>query len=188
MAVYDPEVGLQTSLDAGYTRMFFISANGIVSVNINLRTRQVSGYPPAYDYDLSFSSSPVVGNIVCDVSLPEHYPCFLTLFLQIPSFQRENIRPQKVMGWLVSCSLLAWEVWDADCFVCRIWLLRLVLISRLCSSSRGYSLLKPLQREIHIVMTRNCGLPRLNVCHNWLIDNDFKQSDAFRLKLSETLV
>lgn len=108
MAVYDAEVGLQNSFDAGYTRMTFISANGIVSVNVDLRTRQAAGYPPAYDYDLSISSSPAT-DIVCDTSKPGSYPCFVTLLIQIPSFQRENMRYQKLMGWLAS--LLLYTCW-----------------------------------------------------------------------------
>jgi len=103
LAVYDPAIGMQKAFDQGYTRMNLISANGIVNVNIGLRTRQAPDHDPAYDYTLDIASSPAT-DFVCDTSttLIYQYPCRLTLFVQIPNFERTTILIQKEMAWLVS--------------------------------------------------------------------------------------
>lgn len=86
--------------------MNLINANGIVAVNVGLRIRQAPNAAPAYDYDLGISSSPTT-DLVCDTSteLTFQYPCYVSLFIQIPTFERTIIRIQKEMSWTV-CPLL----------------------------------------------------------------------------------
>jgi hypothetical protein len=103
LAVYDPTLGLQKAFETGYTRMNLINAHGIVAVNIGLRLRQGLD-----DYALGLSSSPA-RDLVCDVSSPTtyQYPCHLSLFVQIPNFERVIVRARSVMGWSVSEKLVS---------------------------------------------------------------------------------
>jgi hypothetical protein len=106
IAVYDPKLGLQKAFEAGCTRMNLINANGIVAVNIDLRVRRGVDGISAYDFALGLSSSPA-RDLVCDISSPTtyQYPCHLSLFVQIPNFDRTIISTRKNMGWSVSSRL-----------------------------------------------------------------------------------
>jgi hypothetical protein len=106
IAVYDPTLGLQEAFETGYTRMNLINANGIVAVNIGLQVHQGLDGNSAYDYTLGLSSSPA-RDLVCDTSSATtyKYPCHLSLFVQIPNFDRTIISTMKVMEWLVSSEL-----------------------------------------------------------------------------------
>ncbi|KAL9605738.1 MAG: hypothetical protein Q9179_001085 [Wetmoreana sp. 5 TL-2023] len=99
LAIYDPQLNLTDALEKGYTRMVLIAANGDNAINLGLTYRQAPNYPPAYDYDVSLSSNQNL-DIVCDTS-PGKYiqPCFVTLFIQIPTFDRRVIMQRPVMRW-----------------------------------------------------------------------------------------
>jgi hypothetical protein len=103
IAVYDPTLGMQNAFDLGYTRMNLVNANGIVAVNIGLVLRDMGNGISAYDYSLSLASSPAT-DLVCDTSSPTTYkwPCHMSLFVQIPNFDRTTITTEKAMTWMVS--------------------------------------------------------------------------------------
>lgn len=106
IAVYDPTLGLQEAFETGYTRMNLIDANSIVAINVGLQIRQGLDGNSAYDYTLSLSSSPVL-DLVCDTSSATtyQYPCHVSLFVQIPNFDRTIISSTMAMGWQVSSKL-----------------------------------------------------------------------------------
>jgi hypothetical protein len=101
--VYDPILGMQKAFDLGYTRMSPVNANGIVAVNIGLQARDEGNGISAYDYSLSLISTPAT-DLVCDTSSAETYkwPCPMSLFVQIPNFDRSIITTEKAMSWMVS--------------------------------------------------------------------------------------
>jgi hypothetical protein len=103
IAVYDPILGMQKAFDLGYTRMYLVNANGIVAVNIGLQVRDEGNGISAYDYSLSLISTPAT-DLVCDTSSAETYkwPCHMSLFVQIPNFDRSIITTEKAMTWVVS--------------------------------------------------------------------------------------
>lgn len=82
---------MQEAFDQGYTRMQLVNANGMLSVNVGLVYRQAVGAAPAYDYDLNIS--PVAAqDLICDVSGVSGNPsgpCHVTLWIQIPTFERQ---------------------------------------------------------------------------------------------------
>lgn len=86
--------------------MNLINANGIVAVNIGLQVRQGLDGNSAYDYTLGLSSSPA-RDLVCDTSSATtyQYPCHVSLFVQVPNFDRTIISTKKAMEWLVSSKL-----------------------------------------------------------------------------------
>ncbi|KAL8659517.1 MAG: hypothetical protein Q9202_007086 [Teloschistes flavicans] len=85
LAIYDPQLDLTDALKMGYTR---------------LRYRQAPNQPPAYDYaEVSLSSNQDL-DIVCDTSPGKYvHPCHVTLFIQIPTFERKVIMQSPVMRW-----------------------------------------------------------------------------------------
>lgn len=82
--------------------MNLVNANGILAVNIGLHVRDDGNGITAYDYQLSLVSSPAI-DLVCDMSSPGDYkyPCHLTLFIQIPNFQRTITVTKSAMTWVV---------------------------------------------------------------------------------------
>ncbi len=86
--------------------MKLINANGIVAVNIGLNMRQAPGQAPANDYTIDISPTQD-SDLTCDTSttLSFQYPCYLSLFITIPNFERTITLRQKQMGWLVSSSI-----------------------------------------------------------------------------------
>ncbi|KAM0800056.1 hypothetical protein BDR22DRAFT_259890 [Usnea florida] len=100
MAVYDPNLSLTDALQRGYSRLVLIGANGDSSINLGLQYRQEMGYNPAYDYTLGISTVPNL-NLVCNTASNESYPCHITLFLQMPTFDRTIMLEKPAMGWLV---------------------------------------------------------------------------------------
>jgi hypothetical protein len=103
IAVYDPSLGMQAAFELGFTRMNLVNANGNIAVNIGLVRRNTGNGISAYDYSLSLASSPAT-ELVCDTSSPATYkwPCFMSLFIQVPNFDRITITTQKAMSWMVS--------------------------------------------------------------------------------------
>jgi hypothetical protein len=85
--------------------MNLVSANGIVGVNIGLQVRDGANGISAYDYSLSLVSSPAT-DLVCDESSAEtyKYPCHMSLFVQVPNFERSIITTVKAMTWTASLS------------------------------------------------------------------------------------
>ena len=120
MAVYDPSFGMMDALQRGYSRMVLIGANGDSSINIGLQYRQDMGHTPAYDYSmfphvtcaydkLSLIFSIALGvstvpnmNLVCNTASNDSYPCHITLFLQMPSFDRTIVTENAMISWMVS--------------------------------------------------------------------------------------
>lgn len=102
LSIWDPTLTLQEALEKGYTRLVLINANGMSSITLGLRSRQAIGGAPAYDYQLSVSTTPAQ-DLVCDVSgtigSPSG-PCHITLLLQFPTFERQISRLMPVMGWV----------------------------------------------------------------------------------------
>ncbi|TAQ86447.1 hypothetical protein B7494_g5223 [Chlorociboria aeruginascens] len=96
IAAYDSELGLQNSFDRGYTRMTLVNANGVVALNTGLRLRRSFDGLSAYDYELGVSSAPA-RDMVCDTTsaMTYQYPCHLSLFIQIPNFQRTIFTQEK---------------------------------------------------------------------------------------------
>ena len=69
--------------------MHLIDANGVVAINLGLNYKKPLDKPHAYDYPLSISVIPST-ELQCDVSSEEsnNGNCFLSLFLQFPTFDR----------------------------------------------------------------------------------------------------
>ncbi|KAK4198896.1 hypothetical protein QBC40DRAFT_340947 [Triangularia verruculosa] len=100
IAVYDPTLTVQQALESGYTRMVLINANGMAALNLGLNYREALGKAPAYDYQLSISTVPSM-DLQCDTSDPKGAsgPCFLSLFVQFPSFERQVSQQDVAMKW-----------------------------------------------------------------------------------------
>ncbi|KAI1456514.1 hypothetical protein F4805DRAFT_468035 [Annulohypoxylon moriforme] len=101
IAVYDPTLSLSEALENDYTRPILVNANGMVAVNLGLNYRQVRGRTPAYDYDVSLSTIPAL-DMLCNVgsdSKPATEPCFLSLWLQFPTFERQVSTQGYAMSW-----------------------------------------------------------------------------------------
>ena len=84
--------------------MVLVNANGMVQVNLGLALRQVNGKSPSYDYRLTISSIPAM-NLTRDRSSSgnaDYGPCFISLFLQFPTFGRRTSRLGPGLSWLVS--------------------------------------------------------------------------------------
>ena len=94
---------MQKAFETGFTRMNLVNANGIVSINIDLRRRDGHNGVSAYDYLLGISASPN-RDLLCDTSnsATNQESCHLSLFVQIPTFDRTIITTQKAMDWAVS--------------------------------------------------------------------------------------
>ena len=45
-------------------------------------------------------------NLVCDVNDVKAYPCHITLFIQIPTFDRTIVSQRMSMSWTVSLTLI----------------------------------------------------------------------------------
>lgn len=75
----------------------------MTNINIGLNRREALGHALAYDYQLSFSPIPAAG-IQCDVSSPGGAagPCWASLFLHFPTFERQISTQDVVMDWEVS--------------------------------------------------------------------------------------
>jgi hypothetical protein len=93
---------MQRAFEEGYTRMNLINANGIVAVNIGLNVRQAPDQAPAHDYTTDISPTQA-SDLTCDTStaLSFQYPCYVSLFITIPNFERTITFRQEQMGWLV---------------------------------------------------------------------------------------
>ncbi|KAK3939958.1 hypothetical protein QBC46DRAFT_314542 [Diplogelasinospora grovesii] len=106
IAVHDPTPSLEEALKNGYTRMVLINANGVTAINLGLDYREARGRTPAYDYQLTISPIPS-NTLECDVSAPggASGSCFLSLFLQFPSFERQVSRQDIAMKWQDAASL-----------------------------------------------------------------------------------
>lgn len=105
IAVYDPHLTLEYALKKGYTRMMLINANGIVQINLGLHWRQDIGVPAAYDYDLEVVTIPATKFSECDTSPGSNgieHPCFTSLYIQFPTFQRQISTQVYSAGFLVS--------------------------------------------------------------------------------------
>ncbi|KAK0622619.1 hypothetical protein B0T14DRAFT_150695 [Immersiella caudata] len=87
IAVHDPTLTVEESLQNGYTRMVLINANGVVAINLGLERREALGHAPAYDYQLTISTIPST-TLECETTAT----CFLTLVFQFPSFERQVLR------------------------------------------------------------------------------------------------
>ncbi|KAM7222720.1 hypothetical protein V8F06_001907 [Rhypophila decipiens] len=121
IAVYDPTLTLQQALENGFTRLNLVNANGVAAINLGLSYRdyQYIGKPPAYDYTLSISGIPGT-DLRCDVSSPEKniQHCFLSLFMQFPTFDRLVFTQKVAMSyeellsvagsWFAVSQLLGW--------------------------------------------------------------------------------
>ncbi|KAK4217729.1 hypothetical protein QBC37DRAFT_437796 [Rhypophila decipiens] len=121
IAVYDPTLTLQQALENGFTRLNLVNANGVAAINLGLSYRdyQYIGKPPAYDYTLSISGIPGT-DLRCDVSSPEKNTghCFLSLFMQFPTFDRLVFTQKVAMSyeellsvagsWFAVSQLLGW--------------------------------------------------------------------------------
>lgn len=84
--------------------MVLVNANGMVQVNLGLASRQVIGRSPALDYQLTISSIPAM-TLPCDLSDPEEAPsgpCFISLYIQFPTFDRQASTLQEALSWVVS--------------------------------------------------------------------------------------
>ncbi|KFY75442.1 hypothetical protein V499_04567 [Pseudogymnoascus sp. VKM F-103] len=99
IAIYDPTLDLASALENGYTRMVLINANGLTAINLGLNRRQAPNTSPAYDYKLSVSTIPAAGVNCGATSTGSTAPCHISLFLQFPSFDRQNSRLGVEMKW-----------------------------------------------------------------------------------------
>lgn len=104
VAAFDPSLTIDEALELDLTRMQLVSANGMSSINLSLHLREVDGRSPAYDYELSISSTPSI-DFNCDTTNGiddiDGY-CWMSLFLQFPTFDRRVFRRGWELDWEVS--------------------------------------------------------------------------------------
>lgn len=81
--------------------MVLVNANGVTAINLGLHRRQAPNTSPAYDYKLFVSTIPATDTNCDFASTGSTAPCHISLFLQFPSFDRQN-------SWLGVA--MAWEV------------------------------------------------------------------------------
>ncbi|KAK4191329.1 hypothetical protein QBC35DRAFT_487939 [Podospora australis] len=100
IAIHDPTLTVQQTLESGHTRMVLINANGMTAINLGINRRKALGRAPADDYQLSISTIPSM-DLQCDVSADggARGMCFVSLFLQFPSFERLVSRQDVAMKW-----------------------------------------------------------------------------------------
>lgn len=81
--------------------MVLVNANGVTAINLGLHRRQAPNTSPAYDYQLFISTIPAA-DVNCDFSSTgSTAPCHISLFLQFPSFDRQNSWLGVAMTWEV---------------------------------------------------------------------------------------
>ncbi|KAI1101405.1 hypothetical protein F4804DRAFT_344013 [Jackrogersella minutella] len=111
VAVYDPTLTLTEALENDYTRPILVNANGMVVINLGLNYRQVRDRDPAYDYDISLSTVPAL-DLLCDKgsdTQPATKPCFLSLWLQFPTFERQVSTQGYAISWALSLfQIISW--------------------------------------------------------------------------------
>jgi hypothetical protein len=98
VAAFDPTLTITEALEDGYTQMQLVNADGLVAINLGLQYRQVPGTAPAYNYDLSISTTQSL------TPLSDDAVSWITLFVQFPTFDRQISTLGKAMNWAVSCS------------------------------------------------------------------------------------
>ncbi|PKS08635.1 hypothetical protein jhhlp_005022 [Lomentospora prolificans] len=99
IAIYDPTLTLTQALEDNYTRIILVNANGMTAINLGLNYRQTIGKAPAYDYGLVISTIPAT-DLPCDTSFGDAtQKCFLSFFIQFPTFDRQVSIPEKAMSW-----------------------------------------------------------------------------------------
>ncbi|KAH9996985.1 hypothetical protein F4779DRAFT_606637 [Xylariaceae sp. FL0662B] len=102
VAIHDPTLTVKEALENDSTRPMIINANGMIAINLGLNYRQIRGKSPAYDYDISISSIPTM-DMTCDNgsdTKPSYQPCFVSLWLQFPTFERQVSTQGFSMGWV----------------------------------------------------------------------------------------
>ncbi|KAG6365603.1 hypothetical protein INS49_007214 [Diaporthe citri] len=100
LAIWDPMLSLEESLEYGYTRLQLIDASSMVSISLDLRRMEMAGKQPAYEYQLTSISSVPSKRLTCDLdnpSEPYYGPCHVTLLIQFPTFEREVVSVQREM-------------------------------------------------------------------------------------------
>lgn len=80
--------------------MHLIAANAEVAVNLGIRRSQSKGGKLYYDYDLAISAVQA-SDLVCDVDISDHYPCYVSLLIQFPTFGRLTFSTEPLQGWKV---------------------------------------------------------------------------------------
>lgn len=117
VAIHDPTLLLQQALEANYTRLVLVNANGMTSINLGLSSREVLGQAPAYDYQLSISTIPAM-DLPCGVGKPGSWPCFIDIIFQFPTFDTKLSRYKFVLetvelvgyigSWFTLAQLFGW--------------------------------------------------------------------------------
>lgn len=82
LAVWDPNLSLEQSLEYGYTRLQLMDALAMSSISISLRYQTAPGRS---DYPYGFPTIATVAQTVmtCDVSSSSYYgPCHITILVQ----------------------------------------------------------------------------------------------------------
>lgn len=103
LAIWDPMLSLEESLEYGYTRLQLIDASSMVSISLDLRRMEMPSRQAAYEYQLTSISSVPANRLTCDLGNPSEYygPCHVTLLIQFPTFEREVVSVQHEMVWSV---------------------------------------------------------------------------------------
>jgi hypothetical protein len=87
--------------------MQLVNANGMVAINLGLESRQEIGLRPRFDYKLTFSTTPAM-DINCnqeDIENLDATACFISIFLQFPSFDKRESIEVYAMKWVVCCGM-----------------------------------------------------------------------------------
>lgn len=100
LAVHDPSIELRQALELDMAQLHLINANSEVAINLGIHRRQKQGQDMFYDYQLAISSVPA-RDLPCDTSVAGYYPCFVSLFIQFPTFERQTMREKQVLEWTV---------------------------------------------------------------------------------------
>lgn len=102
--MFDASLTIDEALKSGLTRLHLVNANGMTFINLGLNHREKEGRSRAYDYQFSISTTPSM-DLSCDTSNGVENiqgNCWMSLYMQFPTFDRRVFRLGWELEWYVS--------------------------------------------------------------------------------------